>query len=185
MAPTYLAERGRLRSGKYIIQLLKYLPKHSTVLDVGCGAGVPVDDMLIKAGHHVVGIDISPEQIKLARRHCPGGEYSVGDMQTLSPGDYTVQAVVSFYALFHAPRSMHGTLLKTLASYVPAGGMLLVTMGDRDFEGPHTLHGAQLWSSQYGTAKNVALVEAAGLRLISSDIDTSGGERHQVLLAQK
>jgi cyclopropane fatty-acyl-phospholipid synthase-like methyltransferase len=185
IAKEYLANRARLRSAKYVNQLLKYLPKRSTILDVGCGAGVPVDDILLKAGHHVVGIDISPEQIKLARRNCPGGEYSVRDMQMLTPGEYEVQAIVSFYALFHVPRAMHGQLLKTMASYVPMGGLLLATMGDREFEGEHVLHGARLWSSQYGTAKNSKLVEAAGFTILLNEIDASGGERHQVILAQK
>jgi 16S rRNA G527 N7-methylase RsmG len=50
----YLATRDRLKSGKYVQQLLKYLPKKSTILDLGCGAGVPVDDILIKAGNFVL-----------------------------------------------------------------------------------------------------------------------------------
>jgi SAM-dependent methyltransferase len=99
IALTYLLNRDNLKSSKYVSQLLKYLPKKSLVLDLGCGAGVPVDDVIIKAGHSVVGIDISPEQIKLARKNCRGGDYLVGDILDLKDKEYQVEAVISFYTI--------------------------------------------------------------------------------------
>ncbi len=185
MALTYLAARGRLKSGKYVQKLLQYLPKQSTILDLGCGAGVPVDDILLKAGHEVVGIDISSEQVKLARQNCPQGQYMVGDIRDLAVGEYQVRAVVSFYTIFHIPRNEQGNILKTVASFLPKGGMLLLTMGDREFEGMHQLHGTPMWSSQYGTMKNKAMIEAAGFTIMLDEMDMGGGERHQVILAQK
>jgi ubiquinone/menaquinone biosynthesis C-methylase UbiE len=185
VAQTYLANRDRLKSGKYVQQLLKYLPKNSTILDLGCGAGVPVDDILLKAGHEVIGIDISKEQIKLARENCPRGQYIVGDIQDLEMGEYQVNAVISFYTIFHVSRNKQQDLLKVVASFLQKGGMLLITMGDREFEGAHDLHGVKMWSSQFGTAKNRKMVESAGFRIITDELDTSGGERHQVLLGQK
>lgn len=185
IAQVYLQNRDRLKSGKYVSQLLKYLPKQSTVLDLGCGAGVPVDDILLKAGHDVVGIDISSEQIKLARKNCPRGQFLVGDISKLSQSEYEVEAVISFYTIFHTPREGQGKLLKTIASYLKKNGLLLITMGDREFEGEHELHGTKMWSSQFGTAKNRSLVASAGFKIITDELDNSGGERHQIILAEK
>lgn len=185
IASVYLQNRDRLKSGKYVSQLLKYLPKQSTILDLGCGAGVPVDDILLKSGHSVIGIDISSEQIKLARKNCPRGQYMVGDISELSQGEYEVEAVISFYTIFHTPRGNQGKLIKTIASYLKKGGLLLITMGDREFEGEHELHGTKMWSSQFGTAKNRSLVESAGFKIITDELDNSGGERHQIILAEK
>lgn len=185
IAKVYLVNRDRLKSGKYVQQLLKYLPKKSTILDLGCGAGIPVDDILIKSGHSVIGIDISGEQIKLARQSCRGGDFLVGDIRDLKPAEYQANAVISFYTIFHVPRDEQPKLLKIIASYLPAGGILLVTMGDREFEGGHSMYGEPMWSSQYGTVKNRKLVEAAGFSILTDEIDTSGGERHQVIIASK
>lgn len=185
IARVYLANRDRLKSGKYVQQLLKQLPKNSTILDLGCGAGIPIDDVLLKAGHSVVGIDISSEQIKLARQNCPRGEFLVGDIQDLKVGDYRADAVVSFYTIFHINRAKQSQILKTIASYVDRGGWLLITMGDREFEGEHVLHGVKMWSSQYGTKKNRQMVESSGFRIIVDELDNSGGERHEIILAQK
>ncbi|MFZ2200011.1 MAG: class I SAM-dependent methyltransferase [Microgenomates group bacterium] len=185
IAAKYLAHRDKLKSAKYIQQLLKYLPKQSLVLDLGCGAGIPVDDILLKAGHSVIGLDISSEQIKLARKYCKGGEYSVRDISDLKAGEYQVQSVISFYTLFHIPKDRQLKMLKTIASFLSPKGMLLITMGDRAFEGEHTLYGAPMWSSQYGTKENRTLVEAAGFRILIDEVDTSGAERHQIIMGEK
>lgn len=185
MARQYLAERGRLKTDKYVHQLLKYLPENATILDLGCGAGVPVDDILLAAGHSVVGIDIASEQIKLAKKNCPWGEYLVGDITQLKRDQYRVDAIVSFYTIFHVPRREQGVLLKIWASYLRRGGILLITMGDVPFEGEHVLYGEPMWSSQYGTGRNVTMVREAGLKILLDKIDTSGGERHQIIMAQK
>lgn len=185
IAGDYLANRANLKSGKYVQQLLKYLTKNSRVLDLGCGAGVPIDDILLKAGHSVTGIDISSEQVKLARKKCPEGGYIVRDIRELREGEYKAEAVVSFYTLFHISRDKQAGILKIMASYLVSGGWLLITMGDREFEGEHVLHGVKMWSSQYGTAKNRQLVESSGYKILMDELDTSGGERHQIILAQK
>lgn len=185
MAKNYLADRARLKSGKYLQKLLKYLPKNSKIVDLGCGAGVPVDDILLKAGHEVVGLDISPEQIKLARRNCSKGQYLVADISALKPYEYQVQAVVMLYTLFHLPRTRHPTILRIIASFLTRGGIILITMGDREFEGEHKLYGQPMWSSQWGTAKNRKMVEEGGFHILLEEMETSGGERHQIILAEK
>lgn len=185
IAQVYLENRARLKSGKYVQKLLKNLPKRAMVLDLGCGAGVPVDDILLKAGHEVVGLDISGEQIKLARKNCPRGEYMVGDIMVLQKGDYHVDAVISLYTWFHLPKNKQQERLEAVASFLPKGGKLLITMGDHPFEGEHALYGARVWVSQYGTAKNRQMVEMVGFEILLDELDNSGGERHQIILAQK
>jgi SAM-dependent methyltransferase len=185
IAIKYLKNRDGLKSAKYIYQLLKYLPKQSSVLDLGCGAGVPVDDILIKAGCDVVGIDISKEQIKLAQKNCPRGDYLVSDIANLKMNEYLVNAVVCFYTIFHLPRNEHKKLLTIMHSFLQKGGMLLITMGDREFEGEHKMHDTPMWSSQFGTVKNHKIICEVGFEILIDEMDNSGGERHQIILARK
>lgn len=185
IAPQYARKRETLRSGKYLTKFLQLLPAQSLVLDIGCGDGVPVDSTLIKHDHLVIGIDTSSEQIALAKRNCPTGDFQIMDMQTLAPHQYSVDAVVSFYAIFHIPRENHLELLKTINTFLPIEGYLLITLGDQDFEGFHELLGTQMWSSHYGAKQNAELVEAAGFEILLNELDRSGGERHQYILAQK
>ena len=53
------------------------------ILDVGCGSGVPVGRCLVALGHSVVGIDISLEQLVLARNHIASMKAVEGEMSTL------------------------------------------------------------------------------------------------------
>jgi trans-aconitate methyltransferase len=181
----YLVHRQSLKSDAYVRLLLKQLSKNSSILDIGCGAGVPVDDIIVKAGHEVTGIDLSPSLIKEARKLVPEASYFIGDMQHLKLNEYSVDAVVCLYALFHIPRSEHSRMIKIFASYLPINGWMLISMGDRAYEGEHEMYGVASYSSQWGSLENRGLIKAAGLRIEYEEFSSSFGERHQMILAQK
>lgn len=185
MASQYLKERYLLRSDSYVHKFEELLPSQSFVLDLGCGAGAPVDDYLIKKGHLVTGIDISETQISLAKKYCPRGAFFVKDIMELTFGEYQVDGVISLYTFFHIPRERHGEMLKKVASFLPKGGKFLVSMGDDDFEGEHMLHGQKVWSSHFGPKRNRELVAQAGFDILLDVIDESGREIHQILLLEK
>ncbi|MCG8542709.1 MAG: class I SAM-dependent methyltransferase, partial [Alphaproteobacteria bacterium] len=65
------------------------LPKQARVLDPGCGCGVPIASTLA-AQHRVTGIDISGEQIKLARDLVSNATFIHGDVtgMTFEPGSF-------------------------------------------------------------------------------------------------
>jgi predicted SAM-dependent methyltransferase len=95
-------------------------------------------------------------------------------------------AIVSFYAIFHIPRDEHPALLKKLYNLLKPDGYLLITMGSTSWEGTaENFHGVKMFWSHYGAAKNKQLIKQAGFEIIVEKIDTSGGERHLVILAKK
>jgi cyclopropane fatty-acyl-phospholipid synthase-like methyltransferase len=156
------------------------------VLDVGCGAGIPVDRYLVQHGHAVTGIDISRRQIELARRNVPQAQFEVMNMLDLQVGQFRVDGVVSFYAIFHTPRNRHRRLLETFRSFLRRGGVLLITMGAEPWEGTEPdFHGVEMYWSHFGSAQNRPLVEAAGFTVDTDEIAVSGDERHQVILARR
>src|SRR5258708_34108797 len=97
VADEYLKNRRDFTYKQYLNKLIEVLPKGATVLDIGCGSGVPIDSYLIENGYKVIGIDISDRQIELAKEHNPDGQYERKDMSDLNNEDYQVDAVVSFY----------------------------------------------------------------------------------------
>src|ERR1700712_998586 len=67
-----------------ITKAISLLAPGSRVLDVGCGTGVPVADMLSGAGLDVVGFDISPKMVQLAESRVKG-HFIVSDMLSYEP----------------------------------------------------------------------------------------------------
>ena len=84
-------------------------PAKSEVLDVGCGAGVPVSKYLNNQGHSVVGIDISNKMLDLARKNVSSGRFIRMNMASIDFEDNSFDAIVSSYAIFHVPRDLHAS----------------------------------------------------------------------------
>ncbi|KAH8660349.1 S-adenosyl-L-methionine-dependent methyltransferase [Xylariales sp. PMI_506] len=51
---------------------IEILKPGSSVLDLGCGTGIPVSQQLAEAGMQVTGIDVAPSMVELARRRIAG-----------------------------------------------------------------------------------------------------------------
>jgi SAM-dependent methyltransferase len=186
IADTYAAQRDQFKSTSYLNKFIEFLPPGGTVLDVGCGAGKPVDAFLIEQGYAVHGLDISTRMIELARRNVPQAHFETRDMSDLAMGEYRVDGVVAFYSIFHTPREQHQLLLQRLASFMSPGGALLITMGAGAWEGfDDDFHGARMYWSHFGKDRNIELVEHAGFRVLLDEIDRSGDEAHQIIIARR
>ncbi|MCK7480738.1 MAG: methyltransferase domain-containing protein [Candidatus Moduliflexus flocculans] len=71
VADQYLAQRRRDTADVRLLNdFIELLAPNSKVLDAGCGAGIPITQML--AEHFdVIGVDFSEAQIKSARKNVP------------------------------------------------------------------------------------------------------------------
>jgi cyclopropane fatty-acyl-phospholipid synthase-like methyltransferase len=184
IAETYAAQRDQFKSAPYLKRFIDSIPPGSKILDLGCGAGQPVDAFLVAHGFQVHGIDISERMIDLARRNVPEATYEVRNMMDLADREITVDGIVAFYSIFHTPRSEHRSLLDRLASFLDKGGSLLITMGAVKWEGIEDFHGTDMYWSHFGQDENIKMVERAGFRILFDETDHSGDEQHQIILAR-
>jgi len=68
---TMWTQRVRAEERARYTQLLhETLPTHATVLELGCGAGLPTTRTLAQR-FRVIGVDISAQQLARAKRHVP------------------------------------------------------------------------------------------------------------------
>ena len=185
-AENYLAGRDKFKNTRYLEIFNELLPEQPTILDIGCGAGIPVDEYFISHGHKIIGIDISEEQIKLAKNAIPEGSFFVQDMSELKNAQYKVDAVVSFYAIFHTDRKRHKIIFSMIHSFLPKGGKILVTMGSSNYEGEEDdFFGMNMFWSQYDSGKNRKIIQDSGFKILLDEIDSNGRERHQIVIAEK
>ena len=181
----YASDRDRWPSKRYLGRFSRKLPRGANVLDLGCGTGVPIDRYLIGKGHKIVGLDISGNQVALARRNNPAAKYEAKDIQELQDSEYSVDGVVSIYAIFHTPRETHQGLFQKLRSFLPKGGVILVSMGASEWErSEKDFYGTTMFWSHFGPEKNRSLIEACRFKVTLDEIDESGGESHQIIMAR-
>lgn len=186
IAEDYDATRDQFENNKYLDKLNFLLNPHSQILDIGCGAGKPVDCYFVNKGHNILGIDISENMIKLAKQNVPLAEYKVEDMSRLQVGEYHVDAIVSFYAIFHTSRETHAVLLKKISSFLLTSGLILISMGSSEWEGKEQdFHGTEMFWSHFDAKTNSQLVMNAGFEILLDEIDGTSNEKHQIILARK
>lgn len=113
---------------------LSTLPPRSCVLDVGCGTGKPVADMVARAGHSVHGIDIAEEMVGIARKQVPGTEgcpttFEKADMRTYtppSPSPQPIDAVFAVFSLFQISPSDTYSMVFRFGEWLRPGGVLVL-----------------------------------------------------------
>lgn len=165
IAADYAAERdGEGREREIAADLADSLPDGSRVLDAGCGAGRPATEELAPA-HDVVGLDISREQLRLARERLPGVALARGDLAGLPFAADSFDAVVSYHAIIHVPKEEHADVLGEFHRVLRSGGRLVVTMGTAPFEDGNEDWldtGTEMAWSMHGPERNRELVREAG-----------------------
>ena len=127
---TYLRQFGHsaVRARK-LAELELGLSPQARVLDLGCGAGLPVARDLIARGYRVIGVDASARQIEQARRNVPDAQFILSDMTAVEFPPSSFEAVAAFYSIIHVPRDEHATLLGRIADWLNSRGRFLGTFG--------------------------------------------------------
>jgi SAM-dependent methyltransferase len=180
MAEQYLATKNREDplALTALGDLASLLPRDAAVLDLGCGAGVPVTRWLSDKGFAVTGVDVSARQLELARTYVPEATFIKADMTevTFPPG--SLDAVVAFYSIIHLPRTEHPALLGRIHRWLRPEGIFLATMTLTDYEGRDDDWegwGAPMVWSHYDGDTNVAMLREAGFVIRYAEPRTGGG----------
>jgi SAM-dependent methyltransferase len=112
--------------------------------DMGCGPG-HVARYLRDRGLQVIGVDLSPAMVSLARKLNPGIEFRQGDMRSLDDiEDGAWGGIAAFYSLIHIPRPELAEVLGELKRVLRPGGSLLLAL----HIGDDVLHLDEWWGQQ-------------------------------------
>ena len=166
-------------------ELISRLSKNSKILDLGCGIGLPHDKYFVDNKIDLTGIDISEKHIVLAKKNVKSAKYLVGDFFSKDIiGKF--DAVVSYFAIFHIPRTEHLKLFKRINTLLNKEGYILITLGAEEMKcdvNPDFVGAPMAWSS-YSVEKNKKLVQEAGFDIIMT-VEDYRTERHLWILAKK
>jgi SAM-dependent methyltransferase len=106
-AEPFSETRGRVQPG--VIKAIKDLPKHASILDIGCGNGI-LANKLVEEDHQgdYIGLDSIPKLLDIARQTCshPNARFIQKDITTSNwsldlPGPFN--QITAFSVIHHVP----------------------------------------------------------------------------------
>lgn len=102
-----------------ILRLIKKYKKGNKILDAGCGTGL----ILRKLPKGTIGIDISPRNIKRAKKHAPYAKLILADIENLPFGKGVFTTVISTEVIEHQPDPR--PTINELKRVLKKGGVLI------------------------------------------------------------
>ncbi|KAJ5775423.1 uncharacterized protein N7511_000434 [Penicillium nucicola] len=163
----------------YVNNLLQSLPPATptTVLELGCGAGVPVTQLLSSnPSFQVTANDISSAQIALAKQSLPDTVALIeGDMMGLEFQPESFHAVLAMYSIFHLPRDEQVTILARIFDWLKPGGWILANFPVKEFDSQFNeawlggQKGVMHWSG-WGREKIGAILKDTGFSVVVDEV---------------
>ncbi len=166
--------------------LFDYIGDSAQILDLGCGTGLPFDQYLIENGYDLIGIDIAEKHVEKARENIPEAEIIQGDFFEADVANSSLDAVVSFYAIFHIPREEHRKLFEQINNWLKPEGYILVTVASTEMEDlKESWNGAEIKWSSFEGSKTLEIIEKSGFEIVRTYEEDWRDEDHLWVLARK
>lgn len=159
---------------RYSSLLFDRIVRGGAILELGCGAGLPTTYQLAQR-FAVTGVDLSTQQVSLARRNVPSATFIHADMAHVEFPPMSFDAVVAFYSLVHLPRHEQPALLCRIAQWLRCGGLFVATLwpdAQEELLAGDWFNTPMFWSG-YDAETSKQLIQAAGMQLISAEEETA------------
>jgi len=146
----------------------------SSVIDLGCGPGLPIAKVLVEEGLDVFGVDAAPSFVAAFQRNLPGTPILCEAIQESSLFDRTFDAVLAWGLMFLLKAEDQRRLIERFAEILVPGGRLLFTSTALPAVWNDVMTGLE--SHSLGTTKYKRLLEEVGISVTEEYEDV--GENH-------
>jgi 2-polyprenyl-3-methyl-5-hydroxy-6-metoxy-1,4-benzoquinol methylase len=161
------------------------LPAKSTVLDIGCGSGIPIAKQISDRGFHVHGVDRSEKLLAQAKRNVPNASFERAEIEELDLQEFSrnlpLGGIVCWDALFHIPRDLQAKALERMSKAMEANSPIIISSGGTETNIPaftDTMFGIEFYYDSFPISELIALCESFGLFLATSSlVNTPDGKR--------
>lgn len=131
VAAEFLAGRGSVRSSgvgaKAVRAWARTLPPRATVIDLGCGSGLPITKVLVSEGLNVYGVDASRSMVEAFRQNFPNTPVACEAVEDSRFFDRKFDAVLAWGLMFLLSPEAQERLIHRIGEILTPGGRLLFT----------------------------------------------------------
>jgi len=156
------------------------LPRGAAVLDLGCGSGQPISQVLVDAGCTLHGVDASPSLLTAFRACFPHVPAECNAVERSEFFARSFDGVLAWGLLFLLPPETQALVVRKVARALNAGGQFLFTAPVQACTWSDAMTGQT--SVSLGTDAYRRTLAAAGLTVV--DTFTDGGANHYYLAAK-
>jgi 2-polyprenyl-3-methyl-5-hydroxy-6-metoxy-1,4-benzoquinol methylase len=175
VASEFMGRRGQSNLGvATILRWARALPPGASILDLGCGHGVPLSMALIDAGFIIYGIDASPTLTAAFHSRFPHAHVACEAVEGSSFFGRTFDGVLAVGLIFLLPAGAQRDLIRRVAQALNSGGRFLFTSPVDACSWTDVLTDRQ--SLSLGSEDYKAVLAAAGLVLLGEYLDE--GDNH-------
>jgi cyclopropane fatty-acyl-phospholipid synthase-like methyltransferase len=159
------------------------LPQGATVLDLGCGNGIPISRFLFERGFSIYGIDSSSKMIEQFVRNLPGVPAECSDLLKSELFGRDFDAVIAYGLMFHFPSNKQEAVIAKVSGRLNDGGKFLFNSGTEDGETVSVMDGVEVPHWSLSSGQYAQALRKNGLVLLSDYTDEQAGTH--IYVAQK
>ena len=169
---------------KYLDIFLNELKRSPKVLDLGCGTGEPIGRYLEQRDAILYGADYSHAMLEIFRSRFPSAESFFVDMRNLRLSK-KFDGIISWGAFFHLTIVQQRKVLPVLCDSLNEGGVLLLTIGDREGEVLGQVAGQSVYHASLSPLNYSQIISENGMSLLLLETNLKDCKGHSILLAKK
>lgn len=129
VASEFMAHRGSRRSAGIGVNAVRRwaqaLPRAAAVIDLGCGPGFPITEILVAEGLNVFAVDAAPSFVEAFRRNLPHTPVVCETVQDSKFFSRTFDAVLAWGLIFLLSPGDQRHLIQRVSDILVPGGRLL------------------------------------------------------------
>jgi SAM-dependent methyltransferase len=175
IAAEFVSARSKTIGVKRVRDWAKALPRGAAVVDLGCGPGLPITEILVAEGLGVYGVDAAPSFVQAFRRNLPNTPIACEAVQDSKFFDRTFDGVLAWGLMFLLSPEDQRRLIRRIADILVPGGRLLFTCPAEIGSGDDMMTGRETRSP--GAEEYRRQLSAVGLS-IASQYEDEGGNHY-------
>ena len=135
------------------------IPAAGTVLDIGCGSGIPIASELTLRGFRVTGVDSTSTMLSMFQNNVPQASAHLSDMRELSLNQ-RFAGLLAWDSFFHLCPDDQRAMFSRFADHALPGGSLMFTSGTAEGDAIGELEGEPLYHGSLSSSEYRSLLEA-------------------------